>query len=311
MLDWSYYHGSSKLHRGGWHAIIQHLKDGNYITNPDGVGLTDIMEDYFVWKNNPTLQKDWVGISHFTHNPAPIDSDVHIDITLNKSNFLHSLEYCRGIVVLSDYMKDYFQSKIGDRAKIYSIKFPIPDGVLTFDLNSFTENQNKKIISLGKNMRRVTSIYRLDTHLPKIWLSGQPNKNSVLPKVIKEARMLGLKNLNLNSVELYYSHNHSEFDDLLRKNIILLDIFDASANNSVVECIAGNTPFFCRKHPATEQYLGNDYPMFFDDLSFVESFINNDTELNNLYEKTYKYMKNIDKSDLSLNSFAKSIEKIV
>jgi hypothetical protein len=303
MLDWSYYHGCSKLHRGGWHAIIQYLKDDNYITNPEGVGLTDLMESYFVWKNNNPLKKQWVGISHFTHNPAPIDSDVHIDITLNKLNFLYSLEACEGIVVLSDYMKDYFESKIGDRVKIYSIKYPVPKNVLPFDLDLFHHNGNKKIISLGKNMRRVTSIYRLKTDLPKIWLSGQPSKNSVLPKVAKEASMLGIRDLDLNSVELYYSHSHSEFDDLLRKNIILVDLFDASANNSVVECIAGNTPFFCRRLPAVEEYIGKDYPMFFDDLEFVEDSISDLDRLSDLYTQTFKYLLDLDKSPLSYQAF--------
>lgn len=59
---------------------------------------------------------------------------------------------------------------------------------------------------------------------------------------------------------------NAEYDELLSRNLVYLDLHDASANNAVVECIARATPLLVNRLPAVVEYLGADYPFYFDSL---------------------------------------------
>ena len=63
-----------------------------------------------------------------------------------------------------------------------------------------------------------------------------------------------------------YLNLFEEYDDLLSKNIIFIDLYDASANTVVVECIARKTPLLVTRLDAVIEYLGKDYPLYFDNL---------------------------------------------
>jgi hypothetical protein len=55
------------------------------------------------------------------------------------------------------------------------------------------------------------------------------------------------------------------YDEILCQNVIATEVFDASASNGVLDCIVRNTPLIVNRHPAIVEYLGEDYPLFFDD----------------------------------------------
>jgi hypothetical protein len=77
--------------------------------------------------------------------------------------------------------------------------------------------------------------------------------------------------------------------------------------NSILEIMAMNIPTFVSRLPSTEEYLGKDYPMFFNTKEDVEKVINNKSNMFTLYETTYQYLKKIDKSDLSIETFRKNV----
>jgi hypothetical protein len=58
-----------------------------------------------------------------------------------------------------------------------------------------------------------------------------------------------------------------EYDDLLSMNIAFVDLYDSSANNAIIECIARTTPLLVNPIPAVKEYLGKDYPMYFNTLA--------------------------------------------
>ena len=61
-------------------------------------------------------------------------------------------------------------------------------------------------------------------------------------------------------VQLSYLPN-DEYDELLKSSILFLCMYDTSANNAVIECINGCIPFVAYRHPAIEEYVGNEYPL--------------------------------------------------
>ena len=57
------------------------------------------------------------------------------------------------------------------------------------------------------------------------------------------------------------------YDALLAENIAFLQLYDAGANNTVVECIARATPLLVNPLPAIVEYLGPNYPFYYESLA--------------------------------------------
>ncbi len=53
------------------------------------------------------------------------------------------------------------------------------------------------------------------------------------------------------------------YDELLSCNLVFVDLYAASANNAVGECLARATPILVNPLPAVREYLGDDYPLYF------------------------------------------------
>ena len=60
----------------------------------------------------------------------------------------------------------------------------------------------------------------------------------------------------MDSVDIVYTHSYKEYDDLITKNIVIINLINASANNSILELIASETPFFINRILPVEEYVG-------------------------------------------------------
>ena len=313
MLDWSYFHGGSKFHRGGWHALLEYLQCKNYLTADKGILFADILEQYFVWDYGKALEQDWIGISHMTPNTSEIHKLADVNLLFSNQNFQNSLKYCRGLIFLSDYMKAYADQYFNHSLPTFSLKHPVSDDIQEFNFDDFKNHPSKRVILLGKQMRRISSIYLLNTRFPKAWMPGTSAKKFAFNLVKSEMDMIGLKaykHFNPRLVEFLHYPSFQKYDEVLRTNIILLDLYDASANNSILELLQGNIPFFCRRLPAAEQYLGKGYPMFYNNLDYVHEILKKDEYILNLYKKTNQYMKNLNKDDLRYEFFARKLLRV-
>ena len=101
---------------------------------------------------------------------------------------------------------------------------------------------------------------------------------------------------------MYYTNTYEEYDDILSQNIVFVDLFDAAANNTVLECIIRNTPIIIRKIEGVVEYLGENYPLYFTKLDQVNNLLKSDNII-----KAHEYLKNMNKSDISINYFIKSL----
>jgi hypothetical protein len=113
--------------------------------------------------------------------------------------------------------------------------------------------------------------------------------------------IVGIVNLLLEerkSVQVIEHLNNEGYDKLLRENIVFLKLLDASAVNTLIECIARNTPIYVNKLPAIVEYLGEDYNLYYADNDDCMEKINYED-----IKKAHKYLKNMDKSFLSVNNF--------
>jgi hypothetical protein len=190
--------------------------------------------------------------------------------------------------------------------KIILIPHPInSNNIPSFDIHKFINNNDKHIIQIGQQLRKISSIYKLEieSKYKKLWLTGTTNFNKLKILLNMEIKTYNLKNVQLNNVVMKYTDTIEEYDELLTKNIVFVDLFDASANNTVLECIVRGTPIIINNVGGVSEYLGKDYPLYFDNLENVNDMLTYDKILG-----AYFYLKNV--KTLSISDFCKKIINI-
>jgi hypothetical protein len=94
------------------------------------------------------------------------------------------------------------------------------------------------------------------------------------------------------------------YDELLSENGVFLNLVDASAVNTVIECIVRNTPVFVNRLPANEEALGKDYPGFYDSFECAEEAASDWGR----YDQAHNYLAtNLEKDRFSLGHFLQDL----
>jgi hypothetical protein len=153
-------------------------------------------------------------------------------------------------------------------------------------------------------LRKVTSIYLVDSlDHEKIWLTGTQVLNKCNFLMENEIKYLNINTNNFKSnVQMTYTSTIYEYDLLLSKNIVFIDLFDASANNAILECIIRNTPVIINKTDAVIEYLGIGYPLYFESLEDIPNLLN-ETKIIEAHE----YLCKITKNDIMIEYFTKQL----
>jgi hypothetical protein len=294
-------------HRGGWNNVLQILDKNNLYSNESLIDFYDVVEHNLDnLDSNFINKKKWIGIVHYTPNAPEYLANYRIkEKLLNQKTFINALPYCVGLITLSNYLKGYLDTYFLENninINTYYIKHPVDDNCPKFELDKYFNNNEKKILQIGQQLRKLTFIYSINldnSKFKKIWLTGDKNINRSIDKLKKEIQNLNL-NINITNVEMKYLENFQEYDSLLEKNIVILNLFDACANNTVVECIIRNTPIIINKLPGVVDYLGEDYPLYYSNEDEINNLLND-----NKIIEAYQYLKNLNKEELTMNYFIK------
>ncbi len=296
-------------HRGGWKSIVCSFFNSDLYNYNSKYEFYDMIENYFLWNLKYQTNKNWFGIIHCTQKAPEYLSCVNIEKLFDNANFIKSLDTCKFIIVLSNYVKEYLDDqflKINKNVQVFTLKHPVDQtNIIYFNFNKFLNNPNKKIIQIGQQLRKMSSIYLIKSDFEKIWLTGTKKLNNVKNCLNKELETYNLS-IDLSKVKMFYTDTIEEFDILLSENIVFIDLFDASANNTVLECIIRNTPIIVNKLPAIIEYLGENYPLFYNNLDEVENLI---TEENILL--AHKYLLELQKNELNISYFSSKIINLV
>jgi tetratricopeptide (TPR) repeat protein len=291
------------LHRSGWSFAIQALRS---LHNPQGVLFDGCLEDEFlfqhhrlgsrsqlilekmrtdgVFENLATseekgivpYQKPWVG---FLHNPQsmPMWFNYHErspQKLFEKEIWQASLPHCLGLFSLSHHHAEWLKKQTGKPVSVLTHPTEIPDKQFDFDL--FIANPQKKVVQIGWWLRKLNSIYQLpiaqnnSLGYKKIRIGSLFElEESLFTKFMRlEARIYKIEieeKYSANTMTIEHLSNQ-DYDDLLSMNIAFIDLYDSSANNAIIECIARTTPLLINPLPAVKEYLGEDYPMYFHTL---------------------------------------------
>ena len=285
-------------HRSGWDYVVKSLFDLN---NNNGIHFDGFLENTFVWRKKELLEnqeipykKNWVG---FFHNPPNMpawfsNNGGHVNTILCDSIFKESLKYCKGIYVLSNYHAEFLKHFIPE-IPINVLYHPteIPSNVFTYD--KFLNNKDKSIIMIGWWLRKLNSIFQLKSPYKKIRILPIKKSKTIINKledIEKSIYNLKITDEEYESVKMIDQLSNDEYDEILSKNIVYLNLYDSSANNTIIECIARGTPLLVNKLPAVVEYLGEDYPFYFSDDKEAEYKLND----LNLIRKTHEYLCTFD-----------------
>jgi hypothetical protein len=308
------YNKTILTHRGGWKYILDEgLIRNRFYNNQSNVDFYDMIDlDINNIIQTSSKGRKWCGCFHFTPYTPSYLQMCNINNFFTNTKFVNALKQCKFIITLSTYLFDHLKkvfNKLNLSIPIYNLKHPVVMDVPIFNLNKYVNNTNKYIVQVGKQLRKVSSIYLLPKvpEYNKLWLTGSKDYNNCIQHLNDEIAYLNIpkSKIDLNSVNMYYTSTFEEYDEYLSKNIVFIDLWDAAANNAVLECICRNTPLIVNKVPGVVDYLGEDYPLYFNNINEVPTLM----KIENIM-RAHKYLKNMNKEDITLVRFVTDLFNI-
>lgn len=287
--------GINKM-RGGWWYPIQSLKS---LHNDCGT-LVEGFCIKFVNAPDTCHKEPWIGFFHQPHNIPkwhPLYS-VSPQNIFETEGWKKSIEFCKGLFVMCHENKVWLENQLD--IPIISVVHPTPEPDIKFSLSNYINNKDKKIIHIGWWLRKLHSIYHLPVkNLKKKNVRVYTERKQEIIEFHK--KKYGFKNERLVQ-GLTVSNN--EYDELLSENIVFLDLWASTTNNTILECIIRNTPILVNPLPAVIEHLGKDYPFYFNNLEEAAA----KAEDLDCISKTYEHLKrNPIKEKLNGKYFCKSV----
>ena len=293
-------------HRGGWGSVLNKMSSIGILTNNKDATYVflSMVEEIYLWKNAVRPIGPWIGVVHCTPVTPEYLNNCNISFLVANTAFKEDLKNCRILFTLCDYVTDYLRDHLPETTRIVTLRHPVETlGFPLFTMKKWLSNPSKKLIQVGQQLRKVTSIYvvNLPPGFERKWLTGNPNIKDCNSLLERERSYLKLRDLP-RTCPPYYTKSIAEYDALLSENVVFADLFDSAANNTVLECIARNTPIIINKTPGVVEYLGPEYPLYFDTLDDVAGLLDEDK-----VRAAHMYLLKMDKSRFTLDRFVHDI----
>jgi hypothetical protein len=281
---------TSALHRSGWGGAMETVAS---LHDDHGVLFDGFLEATFCWKDTGQVhRRPWVGVCHNPPETPAWIGTTNDDLFANE-RFRRSLRHCKGLFVLSEYHRRELAKRIDIPISVISLPSDAPP--LTFSVGAFEQNPRPRLVQVGHWLRNPNTLYQLRVQrLIKTRLDvGHPWEEAV------RKHLPPAEPLDLDSVEVLPRLPDEDYDELLSRNIVFLDLIDSSANNAIVECIVRETPVLVKRLPAVVEYLGPEYPFYFEDLEQAARKAEN----RELVRRTHRYLRELPKERFSREGF--------
>jgi hypothetical protein len=298
-------------HRTGWIYAVHCLKP---LHNPGAIYFDTFVERTMRW--NPAgpmcIGHPWIGVIHETQNVPEWLSRIEImggvRWTFRQREWKKTLPHCRGLFAMSEYSAEFLRESY-PHLPVSVLRFPTEFPERQWSWDAFRKNPRPKIVQVGWYMRMLHAIYELPTKsYEKIGLPAVKDLDYfdvIFDCERQERQRQGLFHKHMyETAEMLGFLPNDEFDTLLEENIAFICMYDASANNTVIECISRATPLLVNPLPAVVEYLGEAYPYYYT--SFDEAA--DKAEDHDLAWRTHEYLKRAPIRDkMSPEYFRRSI----
>ena len=274
-------------HRYGWKVAIKSLA---FLANPDGVLFDGFVEDTFLSqpaKNREAkvipYREPWVGFIH--HPPGvpnwPSIAKSRIQNLSQNPDWLESLPHCLGLFAMTEYLATWARNEWKVPCDVVRYPTLVPDEM--FSIDKYEAESVKILVTIGFWLRRLTSFSMLRADgFRKVRPILMTDQNTVGMSRIRayekeEAQSSQFNWNNVQPVELLPRLSDVAYDDLLSKSVAFLNLIDASAVTTIVECMVRGTPLLVNRIPPVIEYLGSDYPFYFDTLEEAATKLSDST----------------------------------
>jgi glycosyltransferase involved in cell wall biosynthesis len=271
-------------HRGGWTAAVRAIYEN--LRAEDGTLFVPAVEELIA--KDEVLTEPWIGFVHqVPHTTLKWYPD--LERLLSRPSWLESAAYCQGIFTLSGYLRDYLLSR-NISVPVTRILYPAESPSISFSLNRYTSKQRPTVLFIGEYLRNYQAFFDL----------AAPDHQKIL------LAPDGFKLTVPASVEVRGHVTDLEYDELLATSVVFLNLIDAPANTTVVECIARNTPLLVNRLPGVVEYLGENYPLYYDDIDKADDMLAN----HEVIARAEGYLQTLAiKKELTLDAFVAAIAR--
>jgi len=278
---------------GQWKEIINSFKQ---LHNESGIWFHSALEEFF---RKDKIIEPWIGFFHNLFDYSNLEEEKYRGYSLNEildsKNFKESIPYCRGIFVLSNHIKSILEQKVD--VPIEVLVHPSRSPSKTFDFEKF--KSVPKVYHIGHWLRNFFPYFDLEAKTKFMTHITLSEGQYIRSKISKEKR----KTVKILERRL----NRIEYERIFESSIIFLNLYDCGACNTVNECILANTPLLVNKINGVVDYLGDEYPFYYNTLEEAKSKLENDK----LIKETNIYLSKLPikekmTTDCFINSFANS-----
>lgn len=265
-------------HRSGWSYVLGGLARYH---DPDAATYCDtFIEKKFVWGSNPgeggcgpvqPYENPWIGFVHVPPNvPIWFQGEQSNQRIFSRKACRHSLRSCKGLFVMTNYHRQRLTRMLRPDFPIDVLYHPTEFPDVAFEFERYLANPCKRLVQVGWWLRKLNALASISVagHTPTMLGKNDWSKNLLS---YTERRINGLT--SPARAEIIDFLDNEAYDRLLSENLVFLDFYDTSANNAVIECLARGTPLVVCRHPAVEEYLGRDYPLFYNEYIEIERLV--------------------------------------
>jgi hypothetical protein len=245
---------------------------------------------------------DWFGVMHvplLTPNWAQYSQN-NLSKMYFSDRWKRALKRCKGIIVFSEHMKTQLES-IYPELNVFSLKHPVGRNEVSFDVDAFRSEPSMLLV--GTWLRNFESFVDVRTSFSKKVLFTKYSEGYLRDVNSKYSSNILSK---IREMECIGFLNDDAYDRLFSSSLIYLDLYETSANNAICECLSYDVPFIAKRHPAIIEYVGEDYPLLFDNVEEFSHITVDDVIAGHQYLKQNRKFK----ENLSLDNFIRGVELV-
>ncbi len=261
-------------HRSGWPYCIEALTPLLHDDAP--VLLDDFVERTFLydkkWHHELVYERPWIGVLHHPPDmPNWYFDKLHLQNLIHNPRWVASLPYCRMFISMGTNLTKWLRQTFPN-VPVTTLRHPTGRPMVYWSPERFEANTKKRLVQVGWFLRNTHAIYQADAPawMKKTHLCQKLNWIEYAHWLCKKSyAQLHPERTEINETETMAQVDDTRYDLLLAENVAFVEVISAVANNTVVECMARNTPICINRHPGPEYYLGRDYPLFYDHFSEI------------------------------------------
>lgn len=288
-------------HRSGWKYVVDALRS---LHHENGVLLDDFVERTFQRQASATAwMQPWVGIFHHPPRlPAWLDESAPPSVYIASPAFQKSLRFLMGAVALSEYLGQWLRKTLDVPVLVLKHPTEVPETLFSFE--RCNDSPTKRLVQIGWYARNYRGIYQVavPTGYEKLHLlQDRPWVREAHSRTDRHSPFRG--RASIGATRILPRLDDSGYDALLSSSVVFAEYFDVSASNTIIECIARNTPIVVNRHPAIEEYVGKSYPLFYTCISQVQAMLDDPRRI----LAAHHALRSLDKQWLDVQNFSTDI----